>query len=130
MKHFILFVLIGLTAASASACVCEPALNQAYADIQKDIVDDNIDPLNKELDKWYNQLKENVQSLQDETEEYRTLVDHEKALYVMYKEMLFEVQKEVDLQANQNNVTAIDVQAILKQNEELAIIRAKKAEEH
>lgn len=118
IKKTILSFLFG---ASALACVCEPVILNTFMTIDKEIIANNLVPLNSNLGSYADSIKGNTKELEKLNAEYKRLAEHEAALSLLLEQQLFELQKTNAVEANRNRAIASEIQAILKQNENAAI---------
>lgn len=106
-------------------CVCEFNIKQAFMEVETEIIDSNLNPLNDNLESYAKKIKKNTDALKEQTPKYQKLVDHEAALALKLDETLFELRNINSAQSIRNQIIAEEVEAILKQNVGI-VIREKK----
>lgn len=117
--------LFAVLSAQAFGCVCEPNIIAAFNTIEKTILTDNVLIVNDRLAEYASSIDINTNNIKAETVEYKRLLSNEAALTLKLQEQLFLLKKMNDLQSNKNDALAIEIQAVVKQNESIKIIQAK-----
>lgn len=116
-----LFIGTLFVANTAFGCVCEPNIIAAFMEVEKGVLTDNLIPVNKNLQAYAAEIRKSTAELRKLTPEYQTLLKQEADLALKLQEQLFELKKQTAIEANRNKIIAADVEAILKQNENLTV---------
>lgn len=115
-------VLFGIMCASSvEACVCEPNIIEAFMDIERVMLTQNLEPINHNLEAYASQIEKNTKELKAQTAEYKALVQHEAALSLILEKQLFELKKANNLSSNVNKIKALEAESAFKQQENESI---------
>lgn len=119
------FISLLMCSPMAFGCACEPNIMAAFLDVEQTVITENLLPVNKNLKTYITAIKDNTAELKKETPEYKRLAEHEAAVALKLRERLFELKKINALQANKNKILALEIQTILKQNENAVVYEKK-----
>lgn len=120
MIRRIIFIA-AIFSAGHAGCVCEPQIFNSFQTLDKEIVENNLEPIKDGLQAHAAEIRKTTAELRKLTPEYQILLKQEADLALKLQEQLFELKKQTAIEANRNKIIAADVEAILKQNENLTV---------
>ena len=122
MSNFLRAVIVfWLLSSPVWGCACVGEITNLFKSLGGEIVGVNLNVLGQNLDKLLIENKKSAENTQKQTAEYQKMLKIEAAKLMELKESAFNLEQKAAMQGKKNEMEAVEIETILKQNEQLII---------
>ena len=113
--------ILWLLSSPVWGCACVGEITNLFKSLGGEIVGVNLNALGQNLDKYLLENKKSAENTQKQTAEYQKMLKIEAAKLMELKESAFNLEQKSQMQAKKNEMEAVEIETILKQNEQLIL---------
>ena len=110
-----------LLSSSAFGCACVSEITNLFKSLGVEVIGGNLQIIGQNLDKLLIENKKSAENTQKQTAEYQKMLKIEAAKLMELKESAFNLEQKAAMQGKKNEMEAVEIETILKQNEQLII---------
>ena len=110
-----------LLSSSAFGCACVSEITNLFKSLGGEVVGQNLQILGQNLDRYLSENKKSAENTQKQTVEYQKMLKIEAAKLMELKEVAFNLEQKSQMQSKKNEMEAVEIETILKQNEQLML---------
>ena len=122
MSNFLRAVIVfWLLSSPVWGCACVGEITNLFKSLGGEVIGGNLQIIGQNLDKLLIENKKSAEKTEKQTAEYQKMLKIEAAKLLELKEVAFNLEQKSQMQAKKNEMEAVEIETILKQNEQLML---------